>query len=471
MRNKGLVTLCTAAVLAVGYAVYDFQSEKSTEKKKAEQSRLVAFDKDQISSFEVQPAGIPAIHVDRTPEGWKLTKPVQEVADQSAADDYVGGTVLEQSKDLVKSGADIDWKIYGLDQPKAVLIFTVNSGSEIKVDVSEKKNFAGDSYARVEGVDKVYTVANTWFLRANKRSFDFRDKRLLKKSAATIQSFRSIRGDRVVAVEKKDNVWISPLHPDWKLDQVKTNEAVYMLNTVNALEFSKEGAPTNSELKSFGLNQPRFVIEAVLKEDKKWKASFVEHDKKRFVLISDPPQVLQISAQDMDKMGNLTLENLRDRHEPFNFDKALAKKLHIKNGDLSVDFELKGEDWTLLNEDKSLEYQAERPKSVLALVRNLEAMDYEPPAQKDIKPNVHEAVTFYGADGKPVIEIVFSGSYKKKVDGIDKNFVLAKSSLFATPVGVDEGTLRAIGLESIVKKKGEALPEAKPAAVPPGVQQ
>jgi hypothetical protein len=455
MQNKGMKILTVAAVLAVGYAIYDYQSEKNGEQKKSEQSKLIHFDKDQINSFDIKPtaAGVEEIHVDRTQEGWKLTAPIQEVADQSACEDYVGGSILEQSKDLVKTGAGIDWKIYGLDQPKAILSFTINSGQAEKIDVSAKKNFAGDSYLRIEGEDKVYTGATTWFNRANKRVFDFRDKRLLKKDAVNIKKFKMVHGKDSWMIEKKDGAWVAPAEPLWKLDQVRASETAFMLNTVNALEFSKEGAASASELKSFGLNRPSFTVEATLKEDKQWKAIFVDHDNKRYVQISEPAQILQISGPDMDKLGKMKLEDLRDKHEPFSFDKTLVKKMKIINGDLSAEFELKSDDWDLLNENKDLQYQKERPRAVLALIKNLEATDYFPPSAGAVRANIHNAISFYGADGKAVIEVTFLGSYKKKVDGVDKNYILTKSNLFPTNVGIDEGTLRAIGLETIVQHK------------------
>ncbi len=460
MKNKSALILIVTTILTVGYSIYDFQSEKKSEKAHAEQNRLVKFDKDQISEFEISKTGGTGFVVERSPEGWKIKSPIQETADQAACQDYIDGVVLEQSKDSVKKGAGIDWKIYGLDQPAGTLSFKINSGQSLKIEVSAKKNFAGDSYLRIQGEEQVFLAAATWLSKTEKRLFAFRDKRILKKSAAQIGFFKYDHGKENFRIEKKDSQWTAPVKPSWKLDQTRSNEFVYMLNTVNAIDFSKEGVASPNELKEFGLNKPEFTIEVGLKDQTPSKVVFASNQKKEsFVQTFDPHRILKIASQDMDKFLKMSLEAFRDRHEPFDFDKTHVKKMHILNGDLTADFILKNDDWVVDNQDKTLDYQVDRPKAILALVRNLEIMDFEPEHGIEKGQGLNQNVQFIDEQGKIVYEIKFFSTYKKTIEGLPKIYVQAKSSTYPSMVGVDEGSFRSIGLESIVKKKEEKVSE------------
>ena len=450
MRNRGTIILVVAVLLSVGYAVYDYQSEKSNEKTKVEQSRLVKFDKDQIDEFEIKKMADPALVVERTQEGWKLKAPIQETGDQSAIQDYLDGVTLEFSHETVKKGAGIDWKIYGLANPAGTLSFKINNGQELKIDVSSSKNFAGDSYVRVQGEDQVYLASSTWLTRLDKKPLEFRDKRILKKSAAVVQSMKLIRSGESFVLEKKNGLWTVPENPTWKLDQTRCDELVYLLNTVKIVEFSKEGAISAADLKNFGLNKPELSVEVELKEKQKWKALFGTTPKKDvFVQTFEPSRVLKITPVDMEKFLKVSVESLRDRHEPFNFNKTLVKKIQVLNGQYRAEFSSKGDDWVLGNEDKNLEYQADRGKAVFALTRSLEVADFGPVAKGG--SNLDQEIRFLDDQGKIIYSIKFLRSYKKTIDGMVKAFVLTKTSTFDQEVGIDEGTFRGIGLDSVVK--------------------
>lgn len=460
MRNKGTIALVVAVLLSVGYAIYDYQSEKSEEKKNNEISRVLRIDKDQISEFSIVNANGQSMTVERSAEGWKLTQPMAEVADQVAVQDYLDGVALETTKETVKSGGPIDWKIYALDKPAGTLKFKVNSGQEFNVDVSTKKNFSGDSYIRIQGEDKVYLAASTWLTKCEKRLIDFRDKRILRKAAVTIQDFRFQRGGTSVDVEKKENIWVALAQPSWKLDQSKSSEFVYMLNTVNAIEFAQEGGVmTLAQLKNFGLQNPKFSIQVSLKDTVKDKFVFGTNAKnEHFVQTFNPPRVLRISAQDMDKFEHITLESFRDRHEPFDFDKTHVKKIHVVNGSLTADFILKNGDWVLAQTNKDWDYQLDRPKALVALIRNLEVQDFHPTDSGVQKgQDLNQSVDFLDENDARIYQAQFFKTYIRSEQGMNKSFVLAKTSGFPTEIGVDEGTYRAIGIDTIVKiKKIEA---------------
>jgi len=75
MKNRGFLILGSLVILVGGYAAYDYWSDHHDSNLKAERSRLVKFDKDQIQDV-ILSRGTDKIHLQRTQEGWKITEPI-----------------------------------------------------------------------------------------------------------------------------------------------------------------------------------------------------------------------------------------------------------------------------------------------------------------------------------------------------------------------------------------------------------
>jgi hypothetical protein len=64
----------------------------------------------------------------RTVDGWFFESPLQEKADSEGVATFVEGLVLEKSSNVVKESEAVDWKVFGLDEPKARIRVTNNAG-------------------------------------------------------------------------------------------------------------------------------------------------------------------------------------------------------------------------------------------------------------------------------------------------------------------------------------------------------
>src|SRR5271155_5289997 len=90
MKKSTLVVLLLAAALT-GYVYYsEFRHPKEKPAEDAPKS-LYAFSSDDITSIRVTRAGESApVALERHPDGWVLTSPVETRADRSAADSLAG---------------------------------------------------------------------------------------------------------------------------------------------------------------------------------------------------------------------------------------------------------------------------------------------------------------------------------------------------------------------------------------------
>ncbi|PIS10844.1 MAG: hypothetical protein COT73_07195, partial [Bdellovibrio sp. CG10_big_fil_rev_8_21_14_0_10_47_8] len=269
MKKNKLLLFAMSVALVVAYAVYDYQSEKSQDIKKQEQSLLMGFKVDQIKKLEISAEGQDLV-AEKSQVGWDVIQPVKDEGNSSAVETFLDGIATEKSKDLVKEGADIQWADFGLEPAKGKITLTNNAGETEIFSVGSIKNFQGDAFLRKNQDNRVFVVSPTWFSKLEKRPIDFRDRRLMRKSNARVQHLSfNIAGKKFELASKNDQ-WINPAHLDWKLDQNRVRETLTMLNATEVIEFITENKPKDSELKSWGLNQAPFELHVGLQEGKTW---------------------------------------------------------------------------------------------------------------------------------------------------------------------------------------------------------
>ncbi len=476
-RPYGTWVLVGLVLLSVGYVVYDLESQKASEKTKLEEGRLIKLDKGQISRFEISVAAAGSsshqagsamkqvVSVDRAKEGWSISSPLSELADQMAVQDYIDGSVSEQSLKVVKEGPQIDWAIYGLDKPIGLLSFQGNSGQVLKIYVSPKKNYEGDSYLRVDGEEKVHLASSTWFTRAEKKPFDFRDKRLLKKSSRQVTSLRvkwapQAKQKSFEMLKKEDNWKVSSAVlsqlEKWKFDQSKISDFVDLLNSAKITEFSKEGKVGSRDLKLFGLDRSNLTVEASLNNETTFKMKMspdVGSKKENYVQLFDPPGIFKISDSDMKRFVRARPDEFRDSREPFAIDKSKVKKIRFTSQGLAADFILKDGTWVLDKEDKNLEYQTSRLVSILDSIGNLEVGDFDPDSTEKNLGNPSRKMELLDEQRKLILSIGFFKTYSKMVNKSQKSFLLVKASSHPREVGIDEKTYQSMGMEFLVKQR------------------
>ena len=312
MRNRRFLILIGVCALSIAYAAYDYWSDKAAEERKAEQATLLLMNKDQVAEVSLQRPSGDNIQLQRTNEGWQIIAPIKEVADQNSVVDFVEGTTLEKSTDLVKEGEGIDWKLFGLDSPVANLSFSDNAGKKVEFLISGKKNFDGDFYVRRAGENKVFTASTTWARRANKKLLDFRDRRVLKKESTGFKKLVFEQSGKILfTTEKEGSEWKMTQGPgginfqNWALDAQRVNELIFSLNNCLAQDILVKPEP--KDLKVRKLDQASVKILLTPMTGEPWKVEFFENKTEVYALTSSPDRLLKIQSSDFLKYKNQTL--------------------------------------------------------------------------------------------------------------------------------------------------------------------
>lgn len=427
MKVNGLGVLVGLVVLVGGYAIYDYQSEQSDIKKKSEKATLVQLNKDQISEVEIH--NDQKIVLKRDTDGWVLAEPLSDLADNAVVEDFIDGSLKEKSVDTVKEGDAIDWKVYGLDQPRAEISFKTNSGNTAKVSVSGIKNYAGETYLRRNQDQQVLTGGTMWMARAEKKVFDFRDKRLMRQSAAMVEGLSFQKGKDSFQILKKEGTWISPDKKDWDIDASKVQEVLSQLNSTPVSEILDDGF--SGERAGFVKGKPSLILTVQLKDNKKWTGEIIEVKKSGFYArLSEKPLAVRLGGPEADKFLSLNIESFRDKKKAFDFKKDDVKKIEIRSSEGNLTFS---------SDDETI-----RP--LLSQLRSLEISEFQ---------------TGTGSVPSPKTEIILRDQSEKEVFRLDiqkneKGKALAKTNLFSELFWLDERSVQKLGLKDLLAKKGES---------------
>ncbi|UXR65211.1 DUF4340 domain-containing protein [Bdellovibrio bacteriovorus] len=306
MKLKGRTILVICLLIFGGYAVYDFFNEKKVEEKRAMDARLMTVEFDQVDQIEVEKGGQKII-LKRSVDGWAMTEPLQDTADNTAADDFVKGAFPERIIEVAKEGADIQWALYGLDKPLGKITFKSTAGSQDVFEISEKRNFEDNVFARRNGENRVLLVNSVWQNRANKTVMDFRERHFLRHKIASVDEV-SIKNDKGrVMIRREDGKWLAPEKKDLKLDQNKVRELLTQIADAKASEIVEGKLPGLKNL---------FTMELVMK-DKKWKADVGQaKDLGIYAKVSDPAQQMKMEAGALDRFIKIVLADLREDEAP-----------------------------------------------------------------------------------------------------------------------------------------------------------
>jgi uncharacterized protein (DUF2147 family) len=317
MRSKK-IWIFAGLIVALGvYAyVFDYRKSKDDADVKFEQAKLIHSNPDQINEFTVEKAD-QKIHLKRDTDGWHLLEPFKDLADNEATELFVSTATSENYSDIAAEGKDLKWAMYGLDKPKATITFFSTAGEKTTFEVSEQKNFEQSSYVRRNHEDRILICTGTWYARAAKSAFDFRDKRMLRFQIAKVEALTFTHDGEKLSLVSKDGVWMNSKDSK-KLDQNKVREILQTISDVQAQNFTLETTPSAAQQKELGLDQPMATLQLKI-GDKDWTAKLSKaKDGFYYAWTSEPVFVLRIQPDSFSKFRNLNATDLIAKPKPEN---------------------------------------------------------------------------------------------------------------------------------------------------------
>lgn len=434
-KNRGLWIAVGMVAGLGGFLAWDLQSEKKETEQKKQSALLFDLKPDQVNEFTIT-KGADRLRLSRGVDGWKIEEPVKDSADDSYTDDFVDRAVKDSYVEVAKEGADIDWKVYGLEPPQGEITFKTQAGAEKTLQISAKQNFEQNSIARIKGENRVLIIPSAWSAHLARLALDFRDKRFYRFKIASIDHLELYNAKGTLKIDRKEGGWESDLNKEWLLDQNRIRELLTMLSETHVRDFISTEAPTPAQKKEFGLLKPAVVLRLRAK-DKDWTGAMGRDTQKgEYAHISDPLFTVKLENGSIAKFDGVSLESLRDRRQPFLFDKALAKNAEFKSPIKTTPLD--------------------KPEDVARTLRDWNALTFADAASVARWSDKHKIV-LTGDDKKTVFELIYGDPFSYEFEGRKTTVVAAKSNLNADVFLLEEAQIEKL------QPKAEAKPiEAKP---------
>ncbi|WP_413575429.1 DUF4340 domain-containing protein [Bdellovibrio sp. HCB290] len=299
IKGRGILVMCL--LIFGGYAVYDYLAQKKADEQKVADAKLFTMNVDQIDFIEIKKDD-KVITLKRSVEGWNLEQPIKDQGDDSAAEDLIKMTTSEKVMDIAADGGNIDWKVYGLDQPQGSITYANTAGEKTTLHISSKGNFENFPFARRNDDNRVLVVNTNWTARLEKPMVEFRDRRFLRHKMGAIENFRLKNKHGVIEITSKEGKWISVSSPKVELDQQKVRETFHDISKAKGAEYVEGAMPSL---------KPLFTLDLKL-GDKKWQAQVGQAATgKVFCSISDPKVQMQMEPGAVDNLIELKIEDLK----------------------------------------------------------------------------------------------------------------------------------------------------------------
>jgi hypothetical protein len=252
-------------VLAAGLGAYIYfvESKRDLTDPETRKDKVFAIETGKIEEVELRsPNGDTTLKKNGTT--WQIVAPVTAAADEYTVSSLVSALeTLEVQRTLQDKPQSV--AEFGLEPARISVAFKVAGDSTPRrLNVGNKTPTGSDLYARVDGQPKLFLIASHLEDTLNRSTFDLREKSVLKFERDSVDAIR-------IAPSGSPAVTLARSGPDWRLTapletRADSTAVDAILNRASQATFKGvvAGEPTpasEADLRKYGLDRPRFVLE------------------------------------------------------------------------------------------------------------------------------------------------------------------------------------------------------------------
>ena len=255
------VLFAIAAALAAFVYFYEIKGEQARVEAKAAEKRLFPdVEQGEITAISLRASDAAEIRLERRDGRWRIVAPIDFAADTFAADGVASAITQLRSESVIEDPRSPD--VYGFGAEGAEVRFTVGDLEKILL-IGAGTPVGSNSYASVEGDDRVYTVASYQLSSFKREVEDLRDKRILDFDRAAVRRIAVSWPGVRIAVERSDAGWqmVEPVRAP--ADQDTVEALLSSLSFLRAVAFVDE--PGSDE--EMGFAPPQFAVELELSDE------------------------------------------------------------------------------------------------------------------------------------------------------------------------------------------------------------
>ena len=254
---RGVRSLLVLVIVAVGLGVYLYfvESKKQPGEEKKLEKVFTGVQSDKIDQVSIKSDSGERTTVEKKSDQWQVTQPVAVKADEAELSGIASNlSSLEVQRVVDEQPSDV--KQYGLEPPRVEVAFR-EGGHDHRLLIGQKTPTGTDLYARVPEKPRVFLISSYLDSTFNKKTFDLRDKTVLKIDRDKIDHVEIASADRTLTFAKQGNDWRMKAPVDARADFGAVEGVIGRLNTV---QMKSIAAAEGGDLKEYGLDKPAVTV-------------------------------------------------------------------------------------------------------------------------------------------------------------------------------------------------------------------
>jgi hypothetical protein len=203
MRGVRFLILLLIAIPLGWYAYRD--SKKGPVDDVPKKAKVFAVEADKIDELEIKAESGDRTALKKKGNDWEITQPVSGPSDQATVSGITSNlSSLEIQRVIDDNPGDL--KQYGLASPRVEVAYKAG-GQQQRLEIGDKSPTGSDLYAKRADSKRVFLIPAYLDSTFNHKTFDFRDKTVLKVDREKVDTLEIATDKRTERFEKKNGDW------------------------------------------------------------------------------------------------------------------------------------------------------------------------------------------------------------------------------------------------------------------------
>jgi hypothetical protein len=244
-----------AILIALGAYLYFVESKREPgDGEKRE--KVFSVTSDAIEEVTVKAESGEQTTLKKSGSDWQIVQPATLQPDSAEVSGITSNlSTLEVQRVIDDKPADLEE--YGLAKPRVEIAFKAK-GQDHKLLIGRKTPTGTDLYAKVGDQPRVFLISSYLDSSFNKKTFDLRDKTVLKLERDAVESLAVIMPSKRLTFSKSSGEWRITEPVNARADFTSVDG---LLSRVNTLQMKSIAAAEPASLTEFGLDKPAATIQ------------------------------------------------------------------------------------------------------------------------------------------------------------------------------------------------------------------
>jgi hypothetical protein len=254
---RGLRSFLGLLVILVALGAYLYFIESKREPGDGEKhDKVFSVEADAIEEITVKAEAGEQTTLRKNGNDWQIVQPAAIQPDSAEISGLTTNLSNLEIQRLIEENPP-DLAEYGLATPRIEVAFKAK-GQDHKLLIGRKTPTGTDLYAKTANQPKVFLIPSYLDSTFNKKTFDLRDKTVLKLDRDAVETVTVTMPGKTAQFAKKNGEWRLTQPVNARADSTAVDGLVSRLNT---LQMKSIAAPEPASLAEFGLDKPAATIQ------------------------------------------------------------------------------------------------------------------------------------------------------------------------------------------------------------------